>query len=430
MTLAKNLLNKISGVASSSTAQAIQSLTSLIVLMLAAKLLGLEALGLISTLYGALILAAAIISGFVGDSLTVLDRHDLQVQAGLRFWLALLALSLGVIGAILCWVGTDLGLLGALLYGLVVVAYMAEELVRRSYMVILSFGKLIVVDLVVLGTTSIVLLGFGILSTLTLEAFFLAVLAGQCAGTVFGWLRLPNSEKVPARRPAQIRAVAMFGIWRAALQGLRPAQLTAMRVLVTALIGLAAAGALEAARLYAAPAMLLVNGTCAYLFSSLARDRDVGVWRQLKNTDSVVLKLLLATAGCAAIGLVLLPWGGPLLTGILPSGLAVTGWLAYACAVAASTPYGLLATVHENARPVFVIRFMDSVLSVALIALVLVFTSDYRLVPWAAAAGALTGGLIMRWWLHKSVAAYFPPEGQFGSDSLSDADFAKPRYQQ
>lgn len=82
-----------------------------------------------------------------------------------------------------------------------------------------------------------------------------------------------------------------------------------MRVLVTALIGLAAAGSLEAARLYAAPAMLLVTGTCAYLFALLARDRDAGPRRQLKNTDSVVLKLLLATArlrghwtGAAALG--------------------------------------------------------------------------------------------------------------------------------
>src|SRR5699024_1591673 len=67
----KRFIVRAAGVASSSVAQAIQSLTSMVVLMLAAKLLGLEALGLFSILYGALILAAAITSGFVGDTLMV-----------------------------------------------------------------------------------------------------------------------------------------------------------------------------------------------------------------------------------------------------------------------------------------------------------------------------------------------------------------------
>lgn len=410
-----SLLSRMAGVASSSMAQAIQSLTSMVVLMLAAKLLGIEALGLFSILYGALILAAAITSGFVGDSLMVLDRHDPRVQAGLRFWLVVLALGLGSIAALLSWAGTELGWLGALLYGLVAVAYVAEELIRRSYMAIMGFGRLIVVDLVVLGTTAAVLLGVGIFGTLSLEVFMLAILCGQCAGTIYGWVRLPRSEKVSARRPAQIKAVAQFGIWRSAVQGLRPAQLTAMRILVTAMIGLVAAGEMEAARIYAAPAMLLVTGTCAYLFASLARRRDVEPVQQLRNTDLVVLKLFLATIGCAVIGLTLLPWGGPLLTGVVPSGIAVTGWLAYASTVAVSTPYGLLAAVFEKARPVFVIRFLDSILSVIMVTVVVALTADYRIVPWAAALGSLIGGLTIRQWLVGVAASQDKKQAQLAS---------------
>ncbi|WP_159611329.1 hypothetical protein [Glutamicibacter sp. JC586] len=399
MTTIRRLIGRVTQVASSSVAQAIQSLSSMIVLMLAAKLLGIEALGLFSILYGALILAAAITTGFVGDTLMVLDRHDPNIQAGLRFWFVLLSLGLGIVAVLISWAQTELSIVGATIYGLVAIAYVAEELTRRSYMAILDFPRLIVVDLVVLVTTSSILLGMALVQTLTIEIFLVAVLGGQVVGTLYGWLRLPRSEKVSAQRPARIKMVADFGIWRSALQGLRPAQLTVTRFLVIALIGLVAAGQLEAARLYAAPAMLVVSGTCSFLFASLARQRDQAPLQQLHQTDRSVLKLFLATLGCAVIGMSLLPWGGPLLTGMIPSALAVTGWLAYASAVAVSTPYGLLAAVYEKARTVFVIRLADSILSVLLVLLVLSLTDDYRLVPWAAALGAVAGGLTVRRWL-------------------------------
>lgn len=399
MTTIRRLIGRVTQVASSSVAQAIQSLSSMIVLMLAAKLLGIEALGLFSILYGALVLAAAITTGFVGDTLMVLDRHDPNIQAGLRFWFVLLSLGLGVVAALISWSQTELSIVGATIYGLGAIAYVAEELTRRSYMAILDFPRLIVVDLVVLVTTSSILLGMALVQTLTIEIFLVAVLGGQVVGTLYGWLRLPRSEKVSAQRPARIRMVADFGIWRSALQGLRPAQLTVTRFLVIALIGLVAAGQLEAARLYAAPAMLVVSGTCSFLFASLARQRDQAPLQQLHQTDRSVLKLFLATLGCAVIGMSLLPWGGPLLTGMIPSALAVTGWLAYASAVAVSTPYGLLAAVYEKARTVFVIRLADSILSVLLVLLALSLTDDYRLVPWAAALGAVAGGLTVRRWL-------------------------------
>lgn len=399
------ILQRLAAVASASTAQAIQSLTSMVILVLASRLLGVESLGLFSILYGALILAAAITTGFVGDTLTVLDRHDPHIQAGLRFWALVLAVGLGIAAGLLSWLGAGLSWQGALLYGLAGMAYVAEELIRRSQMAVMNFGQLILIDLMVLAATALFLLAAGLLGRLSLEVFLLAILVGQASGTCFGWLRLPRSEKVRAARPAAIRAIAAFGVWRAALQGLRPAQLTTLRIMVTALVGLAAAGQMEAARIYAAPAMLLVSGTCSYLFASLALDRSAAFARQLRSTDMVVLKLLAATVGSAAIGLLLLPWGGPLLTGMQPSALAVAGWLAYASSVSVSTPYGLLAAVREHARPVFWIRCLDTLLSIGLSAAVLLIASDYRFVPWAAAAGALAGGLTIRYWMIRTVAS-------------------------
>ena len=405
MTGRERIHHRLAGVVSSSTAQSIQSLTSMVILMLAARLLGIESLGLFSILYGALILAAAITTGFIGDTLMVLDRHNPEIRAGLYFWFVLLAVGLGLVAGWLSWLGTPLGWLGALIYAFVAVAYVAEELVRRSQMAIMNFGRLIVVDLVVLGTTVAVLLVASWMGMLRIEMFLLAILAGQGAGACYGWLRLPDSEKISPARPARIRSVASYGVWRSALQALRPAQLTALRIMITALIGLSAAGQLEAARIYAAPAMLLVSGTCSYLFASLARDRSASFAQQLRNTDAAVLKLVAATASCAGIGLLLLPWGGPLLTGMQPAGLAVTGWLAYASAVSVSTPYGLLAAVRELARPVFVIRCCDSLFSLALSAAVVMLSADYRWLPWAAAVGALAGGLVIRSWMIRELTA-------------------------
>lgn len=390
---------RVAGVGASSIAQAIQSATSLLVLMLAARLLGIETLGLFSILYGALILAAAITSGFVGDSLTVLDRHDAHIQAGLRAWFMILAVGTGVAGLGLTLLGTQLGIAGAICYALASMAYIAEDLIRRSHMAIMNFGRLIVVDLVVLLTTGVVVGSAYLLGHVSVETFLIAIALGQLAGTVYGWIKLPPSEKVKPKRPAYFKDVAAFGSWRSAMQGLRPAQLTLVRIIVTVVISLTAAGQLEAARIYAAPAMLIVTGTNAYLFSDLARRTGVPMREQLRHTDSVVWKLVLATVGVAVIGLLLLPWGGPMLTGIVPSASAVTGWLAYSTAIAVSTPYGLLAAVREKAQPVFLVRFLDSILSLLLVSVVVVTTGDYQLVPWAAAVGAVAGGYAIRRWV-------------------------------
>ena len=67
-----------------------------------------------------------------------------------------------------------------------------------------------------------------------------------------------------------IGAVSAYGSWRAAQQFIRPGMLTAVRFIVVAVAGLAATGALEAARIYTAPMLLVVSGASSFLFASYA----------------------------------------------------------------------------------------------------------------------------------------------------------------
>ena len=59
--------------------------------LLAAWLLGASGLGLLSLCLSIIILATAVTSGMVGDSLVILDRRNRAIRAGLQFWALVLA---------------------------------------------------------------------------------------------------------------------------------------------------------------------------------------------------------------------------------------------------------------------------------------------------------------------------------------------------
>ncbi|MDR4533040.1 hypothetical protein [Glutamicibacter sp. PS] len=386
----------LAAVSSAAGAQATQSAAGFAVALLAAHTLGIEALGLFSILYGALILAAGITSGFVGDSLLVLDRHAAEIRAGLASWFAMLATAIVVAAFITGWLGGALSVGGALVFAAAAAAYIAEDLIRRNLMAVLAFHRIIWMDLLVLAVTLVVALGFLTAGYRGLIFILGAVTVGQLAGMLIGWYLLPRSERRGVHRPIAWGTVARYGIWRAALQALRPGQLTGARLLVTGALTLAAAGALEAARIYAAPAMLMVSGVCSYLFASLAARQEQSLATALAFTDRAVRYLLLAAVVCGALGMVLLPVAGELITGRQPVPLTVLGWLGYAMVVAVATPYGLLAAVRHRARAVFLIRALDSILSLGLVAVAAFVLREVSLVPWAAALGALVGGLCIR----------------------------------
>ena len=79
-------------------AQAAQAGIGLLLQILVARLLGIDEYGRFAILYGVVIVATAVVTGLIGDSLVVLERSQRAIRAGLQAMLlitsAVLALSL------------------------------------------------------------------------------------------------------------------------------------------------------------------------------------------------------------------------------------------------------------------------------------------------------------------------------------------------
>ncbi|MHA7239314.1 MATE family efflux transporter [Arthrobacter sp. TMS1-12-1] len=373
-----------------------QAAGSLLLILVASRTMDLAGLGRLSLLYGFLVLASGLVSGFVGDSLTVLDRAARPVRGALQAWFLILAGSGAVFlaGAGLLAGFTDP--VQSLVLGLAGFAFVSEEVVRRLLMAELRFGRVTLVDLAMIVGTGLALLA-AVGGGLHLIDFVHAILVGQVTGALAGVLLLPRPERylVPLRGSA-LRQVARFGVWRAAQQGLRPTLLTGLRFVVILFVGLAAAGELEVARVYAAPALLLVGGFSSFLFSSYARDASRPLQELVSRADRAVAALAVFTLLGSAVALLLLPVAGPMLTGRTPDPTAVTGWLCLTLGIGASIPYGSLAAVRGRASTVFGVRLGESVLSLALAGGVVALSDSFVLAPLCAALGSVGGAVVLR----------------------------------
>ncbi|MDN3905263.1 hypothetical protein [Arthrobacter sp. YD2] len=377
-------------------AQGTQALASFLLLAAAARSLGLADFGILGLLYGLLVVCAAVTSGFIGDSLTVLDRHDRSIRSGLQCWTFVLSLGCALAVPL---VSRTTGLIGpgtAVLLGTALWCYVIEDLLRRVLMAKLLFVRILGMDSIMLVVSVGTLALLAHYGPLSVDSFLVAIACGQLAGAITGAGSAGRGERylVSLRSPAW-RTVAAYGSWRAAQQMLRPGMLTVVRLLVIALVSLEAGGLLEMARVYTAPALLVVSGLTSYLFASFARS-DESVAALLRRADRGVSLLVGLTVICGAAALAALPVAGPLATGQEPPALAVAGWLLYAVSVAAATPYGSLAAVRVGSRRVFLLRLADTTVSLGLTAAVLLVSGNYALAPLAAASGSLLGGLAIR----------------------------------
>lgn len=383
------------GAAGAVSAQVTQAAGSLGLQALTVQLLGIALLGRFAVLFGAIVLVTAVTSGFVGDSLTVLDRSDPRIRSGLAAWAVLLAGAVGVLASTCAWVSGFTTGPEALAFGVAASAFVLEDLARRLLMATFLFWRIVAVDTsaAVVTIGAVLLLG----RSLTLGGILASLAAGQFVGLLVGMAALPRGERSSVRlRGSGMREVAAFGAWRAAQQALRPGVLTVTRIAVIVGAGAVATGGLEAARIYAAPTMLFIGGVSSFLFAWFAKNASRPL-RQLRwRADQSVLVLLVLTAVITVVGGATSATLGPVLLGVRLDPIALAGWFAFAATIAGVTPYGTLASVRGRQAAVFLVRLGDSLASAAGVVLLLALGGTPHFAPLILAAASLAGGIVLR----------------------------------
>jgi O-antigen/teichoic acid export membrane protein len=387
------------------------AVSSFVLQVAASRELGPAGFGTFALLFGAIIMATALSTGLLGDSLTVLDRTDPAIRAAL-FRLGVLVVSaLALIGFGLSL--TQLSVGTATLFALALAAFVLADLARRLLMANLRFWSLAFIDSVGFVAMAAFLVGCSLSGPLVLGQFLAALAIGQVVAGLLALTRLPAAErKLNLHGWGNWRAVIGYGSWRAVQQFVRPAMLNGARWVVLIIAGAAAVGELEAARVFVAPAMLLVQGFGSYLFSSYAAERAKGPRALLVRADRAALVMLTGSVLIAGLAGLLLPHLGWLLTAgkFELSLIATLGWACYAASCAAVLPYGSLAAVQGKQQWVLLIRLLDSLLGLSLVVVVLMgLSADTHWMPWLLSIGSFVGGLLCRQLLLRPAANQVEP---------------------
>lgn len=389
-----------SGATGAIAGQLSQALASFVLQVIAARELGAKGLGVFALLYSCILLGAAVVSGFVGDTLVVLDRSVPSIRGALQVWCVLLSSAAGLVAAVGAHLAGLIDWTPAIVFGVASVIFMVESIMRRLLMAVMRFWALPIVDMSSLAVSVAVIGVWYLDAKLTLSALLYALLAGQAAGAVVAVYYLPAVERrIVSLRGLQMAAVAGYGFWRGTQQAVRPSMLTAARAVVTVAVGATLYGQLEAARVYMAPALLLISGMGGYLLPSYAAARDRPAQQSLHRADRFASLLLVGSLALGALGTAAVPVLGPLITGHAYhiEALAVFGWAVYAASTAAVLPYGTLAAVRASQIGVVALRIGDSILSVGFAwAALFVLHMSPSWTPFALAAGSFIGGALVR----------------------------------
>jgi O-antigen/teichoic acid export membrane protein len=362
--------------------------------VLAARSLGVSGLGAFGLLYGTLVWANGIISGFIGDSLIVLDRHEPAVRAALQNWLLLISAFCAVAGFVVPWTTGFVDFPTALAFGGAVFVFLIEAALRSLLMATLMFWRMAAIDTTSFLTMVLLLL---FAPRVTLAWLFLGLMVGQLAAVAVGIFLLPTRERWLARTlPAEHRAVAAYGLWRGLSQAVHPALLALMRVIVIATVGLAAAGELEAARIYTSPALLVLMGLAGFLFANYALSKSQPMQAAVRSTDREALALMLITLVVSICAVSAIPLIGRLITGHNISVLAVVGWLVYTLSIAMVAPYNLLAAARGRQAAVLVVAFATSMLSLVLVTALALTVGSADWVPFGLALGPFASAVVIR----------------------------------
>lgn len=381
-------------------AQLAQAAGSFALQVVAAHALGARGLGVVSLCLGVIILVTAVTSGLVGDSLTVLDRHEPSVRAALQGLTLLMVAGGSTIGALALYLTGILDGPQAVAFAVATAVFQLEEVLRRVLMAALRFWTLLIVDGAAVGSTLVALAVLAATGEIEVGSFLVAIAVGQSVGIVVAALVLPVPERrlVPFVNPA-FRQVLSFGGWRGAQVALTPLGLTASRLVVLSATGAIALGEVEAARVLGAPALLVVQGLGAYLLSTYSRDRGVALadLRRRARRASVAMAgtAVLVGAGVALLAQLI----APVVVGraIHVDVVTVIGWAAFAAATATMQPFTSLAVARGHQRAVLVVRCLDVAVGVGLLAVALgLLSASVSLTPFILALGPVLGGVLVR----------------------------------
>jgi len=396
----RDLMRRGRGATGAIGAQLAQALASLLLSIAAARALGADGLGVYGLISGGLVLTTALATGLVGDSLTVLDRGGLHVRAGLQAVGLTVAALAGIVSAVLCVAFNLISWQASLVFGLASAAFIIEEFMRRLLMASLRFWSVMAVDLVCLAATGAWLAGVAVVGTIDMTQILMALLVSQLAAFTVAIFLLPASERELAPWGiGDALGVLRFGGWRAAQQGIRPAMLTAMRIIVIVAAGAAAYGQLEAARVYTAPTLLMVNGIGGFLFATYAAERHRPLRSLVRKADIGALVMFGGVMLAGGVAALLLPYAGRIVTGgeFSISLLACWAWVVYAATAAILMPYGQLAAVVGLHVRIFGLRVLESVVSLSAVAFVMLgLDASASWVPFAMSLGAVTLGIVIR----------------------------------
>ena len=374
--------------------QGISSLTSLLLALVAARELGAEGLGQFAILFSILITYNSLATGYVGDSLTVLDRFDPELRRAIGA-AAAGACALGAVVAVVSALTMGLGWATAAAFTVALLTWVIEEFGRRLLITRLEFWKLALNDVTYMAVTAGVVVALVVSDRLTLATLLVAMGAGSLAAVVLAAVQLPSRELAPARsNSAALRRLNRFAAWRAAQTAVRPLSMSTIRISVALVATTAAVGDLEGARILATPMTTLIAGAATFLLPKMAAEERGEDSRRLPITK-VALWLggasLVVGIGCT----LLVPWiAVPLLgEGVQVDQLAALFWAIFAAAFGLGIPFGNALVAMQQARLTFWIRVADAGVGVAG-ATLLAWSVSPSWAPMGLAMGALVGA----WW--------------------------------
>ncbi|MDE0804278.1 MAG: hypothetical protein OSA99_13270 [Acidimicrobiales bacterium] len=381
------------GPAGALVAPFVQAISSLVLQVIAVRELGAEGFGVYALLYSGVLMAMALSNGLVGDSLTVLDRADPPLRGAMSLVALVSTGAVAIVGMIVAGVTGIVSFPLAALFAAALAAFLAENLLRRVLMSVLMFWRLVAMDAMVF-VGMLVVLGGSYLATggdLGMGHILGSLLAGQLTGIAAGLALIPPTERWLGERSREVGPIVRYGSWRASQQAVRPSALTVIRIIVVVSVGTAVFGELEAARVYTAPAMLLVNGAASYFLASFS-SRPGKLTTELRHRADIGAALLaLALVGFGAVIVVALPIAGGIVAGqdFDLDAVAVAGWVAYAAGCALIMPYASLASVRGGHARMVGMRLVEAAGSAVAVALVLQLDVGVSWVPLAVAVSPL-----------------------------------------